>query len=573
MKKLCTLAVLLLATNHLLQAQYSRYIVQFTNKNGTPYSLSAPAAFLSDKALARRNKEHIAIDSTDLPITPAYLDSIRKVPNVTLLNVSKWLNQVLIKTTDATNALAKINSFAFVKQASAIAPRVSTGSNTLGAHTPGCKPAGPLRAARDIVSARVWDPTGTATFDYGNSYNQVHIHEGDYLHALGYTGRGITIAIIDAGFYAYLTNPAFDSVRLQGRVLGTWDYVNNEASVNEDNSHGAYVFSTMAANEPGTMVGTAPHASYWLLKTEDPNSEYPVEEQNWAAAAEFADSVGVDMISTSLGYADFDNSAFDHSYAQRNGHTAIISVAATLAAKKGILVAAAAGNSGTSSTDLKYIGCPADADSVLTVGATDNNGGIAPFSCWGPNGAGLLKPNVVSVGWSTVVANFNGTTSYNTGTSFACPNLAGLVACLWQAFPEFTNMEIADAVQKSASQYTTPDFRYGYGLPNFRTAYALLQNQREARTKEGILGDTWIKAYPVPFSNSLNVIFKSPGTGKASLRLVNIIGQVLDTRTVEVTEGEVYMVDYSQVRGLAKGVYYIRYQQGSHKQTLRLLKR
>jgi subtilisin family serine protease len=471
MKRIVTLIILLTASTGLLQAQFSRYIVQLTDKKGTPYTVSASSAYLSAKSIARRTNQHISIDSTDLPINPAYLDSIRNVPNVTVINSSKWLNQVLIKTTDA-NALTKINSFPFVKKSSGIAARLSARSNDLSSE--GADETRELPVSVNHVVGQ----TGATALDYGSMYNQIHIHDGDYLHKLGFTGRGMTIAILDAGFLNYLTNPAFDSVRLQGRVLGTWDYVNNEASVNEDYVHGANVFSLLASNRPGILVGSAPHASYWLLRTEDASTEYPVEEQHWIVAAEFADSAGVDMISTSLGYTDFDNSVFNLSYAQRNGNTAMISIAADLAAKKGILVVVAAGNSGNSSTDGKYVGVPADADSVFTIGSIDVNGNIASSSSWGPNGAGLLKPNVVSVGQNAVIASYStGNPVTGSGTSYACPLMAGMVACLWQVFPEFNNMQIMDAIQRSANKYSSPDFRFGYGIPNFKRAVAVLTKQ------------------------------------------------------------------------------------------------
>ena len=476
MRKLATLVIVLVTTTGLAQAQFTRYIIQLTDKKGTPYSLSAPSAYLSEKAIARRTKQQRAIDSTDLPVNPAYIQSIRNVPFVTVISSSKWLNQVLIQitnSTEATNALATINALPFVKATGAIAPRISTSDNNV---------SGTLSEKTEqapVSPEQVAGLTGTtAAFDYGSMYNQIHIHNGDYLHNLGFSGQGMTIAVIDAGFKNYLTNPVFDSVRLQGRILGTWDYVNNEASVNEDYFHGAYVFSCLASNRPGVLVGTAPHASYWLLRTEDASTEYPVEEHYWAVAAEFADSAGVDMISTSLGYAEFDNPIFNHTYAQRNGNTAMITIAADLAAKKGILVVVAAGNSGANANDSKYIACPADADSVLTIGSINVNGNIANSSSWGPNGAGLLKPNVVAVGDNAVLANVNtGNPIISSGTSYACPNMAGLVACFWQAFPEFSNMQIIDAVQRSASKATNPDFRFGYGIPNFKKAIALLTQQ------------------------------------------------------------------------------------------------
>lgn len=469
MKRIAILVILLIGSSHLIQAQFSYYIVQFTDKKGTPYSLSASSAYLSAKSIARRTSQHIAVDSTDLPVNPAYIDSIRNVPNVTIINNSKWLNQVLIKTTDA-NAIATINSFSFVKKSNSIAPRLGNRNNNLSNELAETKE---LPVSVNQVAAQ----TGTTAFEYGNMYNQIHLHDGDYLHKLGFTGRDMTIAVLDAGFLSYLTNPVFDSVRLQGRVLGTWDYVNNEASVNEDNVHGANVFSLLASNRPGVLVGSAPHASYWLLKTEDTNSEYPVEEQHWAVAAEFADSAGVDMISTSLGYAAFDNSIFDYSYTQRNGNISMATIAADLAARKGILVVVAAGNSGSSSNESKYVGCPADADSVFTIGSIDINGNIASSSSWGPNGAGLLKPNVVSVGQNATVASTTGNPVTGSGTSYACPLMAGMVACFWQMFPEFTNMQIMDAIQKSAHKNSSPDYRFGYGIPNFKKAVAYLTKQ------------------------------------------------------------------------------------------------
>ncbi len=548
------------------QAQYSRYVIQFTNKKGTPYSLSAPSAFLTAKAIERRNRYNIAYDSTDLPITPAYLDSIRNVPNVTILNVSKWLNQVLIRTTDAT-ALAAINTFTFVKAATAIAPRM-TAPVTAGNINKWDTSFTPLPQLPYRIQ-------GIASLEYGNMYNQVHIHEGEYLHNMGYTGRGITIAVIDGGFNSYKTNPFFDSVRLQGRFMGEWDFVNNEPSVNEDAAHGAQCLSTIAANKPGQAVGSAPHAQFWLFRSEDTNSEYPVEEQNWAAAAEYSDSVGVDMISTSLGYSDFDNAALNHTYAQRDGKTTIVTRAAALATRKGILVTVSAGNSGASGPDLKYVSCPADADSVFTVGSIGLDSIISPTSSWGPNGAGKLKPNGVSVGVGAVVISASGTIGYANGTSFANPNLCGLIACLWQAFPEFNNLQIMDAVQRSANRYNTPDYRYGYGIPNFRRAFDILQNKRNppVNNYEAILGNQWIKAYPVPFSNTVTVLLKAPSAGRVQWQFTNAVGQVLDTRVQDVVAGQIYVISFPHTNGLAKGVYYIRYQNGKNKYTLSAMKR
>jgi serine protease AprX len=471
MRRYFTLILLLTVAAVTVQAQYTRHIVQFTDKKGTQGTIANPATYLSAKAITRRTNQGIAIDSTDLPISKAYLDSIAAIPNVTILNRSKWLNQILIRTNDAA-ALAKINSFPFVRSRTGVAPRINPNGRMFqskkldeGSEIPLTESISRVQGNNDIQ------------LDYGGTGNQIKIHKGDWLHNLGFTGGAITIAILDAGFLAYKTNPALDSVRLQGRILGEWDYVANEASVNEDNNHGANCFTIIAANRPGLIVGSSPHSKFWLLRTEDVSSEYIVEEQNWAAGAEFADSAGVDMISSSLGYYDFDDPSFDHSYAQRDGNTALVTKAADFAARKGLIVMNSAGNSGGLNNEDKYVSCPADGDSVVAVGAVTNAGVIANFSSWGPNGAGKLKPNIVSVGQGTVYANTSGVAVAGNGTSYSNPNIAGLIACFWQAFPELNNMQLIDKVQRSADRFANPDMRYGYGIPDFRKAFVTTLQQ------------------------------------------------------------------------------------------------
>ncbi|MBC7829640.1 MAG: S8 family peptidase [Chitinophagaceae bacterium] len=468
--------ILLWYTN--TNAQYTKHVVQLKDKKGSPHTILNPSSYLTSKAVLRRSRQNIAVDSTDLPISPAYFDSIRKVPNVTILNVSKWLNQVLIQTSDA-NALSKINAFPFVRSSRAIAavarPQDDEIINKRFRETVTPLPDRSL-ISRPNNQRQVLGIVGN-TINYGNNARQIQIHEGEYLHNLGFTGQNITMAFLDAGYFGYKTNPAFDSVRLQNRILGEYDFVNNETSVNEDHIHGMYCLSIVASNRPGSMVGTAPHAKFWLFRTEDAATEYPVEEQNWAVAAEFADSAGADMISSSLGYAEFSDPSFNHLYPQRDGNTSLITIAADLAAKKGMIVMNSAGNSGGLANQYKYVSCPADGDSVVAVGATDMNGNIAAFSSWGPNGAGKLKPNIVSVGQGTIIANTAGNATAGNGTSFSNPNIAGLIACLWQAFPEFSNMQIIDEVQKSAHKYNNPDERFGYGIPNFRKAFYSLLNR------------------------------------------------------------------------------------------------
>jgi serine protease AprX len=575
-KKMYTFVLLSWVFTTAAYAQFTKFIVQLTDKNRTPYSINKPSAYLSSKAIERRTRYNIPIDITDMPITPYYIDSLRNTPGVTIHNVSKWLNQVCIAVIDSATAFAKINTFSFVKQ---WAP-VATSAPPVGPLLlqPNNKDTGvelqnltPLSNAPAVLSAmNQMQPQDF--YDYGSNAAQIKIHEGDYLHNNGFHGEGITIAFLDGGFNNFKTNIALDSTRFNHQILGEWDFVSNEASTNEDHYHGFACLSTVATNRPGIMVGTAPKANFWLLRTEDVSSESPIEEQNWAAAAEYADSVGVDMISSSLGYSNFDNSIFDHSYPQRNGNTAISTIAADLAAKKGILVTNSAGNSGRRLDDLKYVSCPSDGDSVLCVGATDVNGVIASFSSWGPNGAGKTKPNVVSVGARVVIASYiTGDPGVSNGTSFSNPNLCGLTACLWQAFPDFNNMEIIDALQRSAHKYNTPDDRFGYGIPNMRKAFELLQAQRIARL-QNTLGSSFIKAYPVPANATTTILLKAPTTGKSSLRLVDVAGKTIEIKTVDMVQNNFYTISFSALSTISHGVYTVQYVDGQHDTALKIVK-
>ncbi len=447
-----------------VEAQFSRYIVRLKDKGTNPFALNNPAAYLTNRAIQRRTRYGIAIDSMDLPVTPRYMDSIRLAGTVTILNVSKWMNQVAIQTNDAA-ALVKINGFPFVAGVNALGNGFIQPVNKLLDPPVPSSPLSPL------------SPVGANDFyNYGQSYGQVHLHRGEFLHNHGFRGEGMQMAILDAGFYHYLSLPTFDSVRNAGQVLATWDFVDNNSSVDEDHPHGMNCFSIIGANMPGTFIGQAPKASFYLYRTEDAATEYPIEEQNWAAGAERADSLGVDICSVSLGYTTFDNAVFNHSYADMNGNTTIISRAADLAAKKGMLIVVAAGNEGGSGWH--YISAPGDADSIITVGAVSTAGIVAGFSGYGPSSDGQIKPTIAAVGASAVIANTgNGQPTTGSGTSFACPNMAGISTCLWQAFPEVNNMTIIDALQKSATKYAAPDDRVGYGIPDMLKSYVLLQKK------------------------------------------------------------------------------------------------
>jgi serine protease AprX len=449
----------------------SRFIVKFKNKGFNTFTLANPSAYLSAKSIERRTKYNLSIDSTDLPVTKRYLDSLASVPNVTILNVSKWLNQVSIHTTDA-EAIEKINSFSFVQSVSEIALRK--------ANDPSTEVSKKFQEPKNNLPLSTLLRTTTTSsnyFNYGQSFDQVQIHNGEFLHNIGLRGQNMNIGMLDAGYYGYLSLSAFDSVRANGQILDTWDFVNNEASVNEDHPHGMYCFSIIAANIPGQFVGTAPKANFYLYMTEDVYSEYPIEEHNWVCGAERVDSAGGYVISSSLGYSLFDSPLqhLNYSYADMNGNSTIAVMGADLAAKKGILVVNAAGNDG--GTSWKYIITPADGDSVLAVGAVNTSGVPGGFSSYGPSSDGQIKPDVASVGVGTIIQYTNNTIGSGNGTSFACPNMAGLASCLWQGFQEVNNMKIVDVLKRSATKYTNPDDRIGYGIPDMKKATLLLLNE------------------------------------------------------------------------------------------------
>ena len=468
MKKIILFIIIgLFAANANSYAQFSKYIIRLKDKGTNPFSISNPSAYLTARSIQRRTKYGIAIDSTDLPITPRYIDSIRLAGAVVILNSSKWLNQVAIQTTDAA-ALAKIASFPFVLSSGPIAAR---NSQTIT----------PVNKKLDAEFTQAPDPTTPNMtlgdyYSYGASFGQVHLHNGEFLHNRGFRGQGMQMAVLDAGFFHYLTLPTFDSIRNNGQVLGTWDFVAGNASVDEDNAHGMNCLSIIAANMPGVFMGTAPKTSFYLYRTEDVASEYPIEEQNWVAGIERADSLGIDISSTSLGYFTFDNAIFNYTYANMDGNTTLSARGADMAAKKGILCLFAAGNEGNGSWH--FIITPSDADSVMAVGAVNTSGVVGSFSSYGPSSDGQIKPSVAAVGVNAVIANpSTGQPGFGSGTSFACPNMAGLTTCLWQAFPEINNMGIIGVMQQSATRATNPDDRVGYGIPDMKKAFVKLIKQ------------------------------------------------------------------------------------------------
>lgn len=539
----------------------NRYVVKFKDKAGTLSSIGNPLQFLSQRAIDRRIKQNISIDESDLPLSPLYIDSIRLAGNVQIINQSKWLNQVCIETNDI-DAITKINSLPFVLEMQAV-KKLTTQEPVL---------------TRQKFKTDFKNPaTGqvkqgmTDVVNYGNAFGQIHLHEGEFLHNKGYRGEGMLMAVIDAGFYHYKTLPAFDSVNINNQILETYDFVKNKVSVNEEHPHGMHCFSIIASNMPGKLVGTSPKANFVLYRSEDVDSESPMEEQYWIVAMERADSIGADITTTSLGYNSFDNPAFNYSYADLNGRTTMMAKAATIAARKGMILLASAGNEGAK--DWKFITTPADADSILSVGAVDASGVPGNFSSYGPTADGRIAPTVASVGVNTFVSTTGGgITNAGSGTSFASPNLAGLVACFWQAFPEFTNMEIIEAIRKSSNHYKNPNDRVGYGVPNFRLAFEDLEEQRTKKRLIAILGEKVLKIFPNPFKEQFTVAVKPKHTALATFLLYNSDGRLITSQQRSLVENEVQEIIFKDLQPLQKGVYILKFMDGKMQETIQMMR-
>lgn len=458
MKPLLILAFLLSTLTGIAQ---DRYLIRFTDKNNSPFSISSPLQYLSQRALDRRTAHQVAIDSSDLPVNPQYIQAVQSA-GATILNTSKWFNSVIIQTSDPA-VLNAVNALPFVIN--------TTNVGKLSA------PNGKADKKFGIIDTKAIPASQnlrTGSLNYGNAFNQVNMIGLQGLHDMGYAGEGMLIAVLDAGFQDVNIMSCFDSLFSNGKIVATWDFVDRETNVYNDHSHGTSVLSCMGAVVPGDMIGTAPRASYLLLRSEDANTEYIIEEYNWASAAEYADSAGADIINSSLGYYTFNDPNQDHTYSDMDGNTAPATIAADKAASKGILVVASAGNEGAGPWN--YIGTPADGDSVLSIGAVDEFENYAFFSSNGPTSDGRVKPDVAARGFGTwLFTPFSGSTSVQgNGTSFSGPVMAGAAACLWQAWPQLRNMEIAQAIRRSASQFSNPDTLLGYGIPDFTFANNLL---------------------------------------------------------------------------------------------------
>jgi serine protease AprX len=495
-----------------------RYVVFLKDKANTPYQLNNPSAFLSQRAIERRIKMGIVIDSLDIPVNASYVSGIAGT-GAKVLNRSRWFNSMIVQAdTNQIIAVGALNYVeGYVKVFGANLQRVAV------------KPKYEEAKAMDASNERK-----IALGGYGGATNQNQMLNADLLHNAGYTGKQTVIAVIDAGFTNTDEHRAFDSIRLQNRILGTWDFSRNDAYVYDFSGHGTSVLSCIAANVPDTMIGTAPHAKFYLLRSEEEATEYEVEEYNWAAAAEYADSVGADIINSSLGYTEFDARSQNHTYADMNGNTAVVTLAAKMASNKGVLVVNSAGNSGNDTWF--HIGAPADAEEVFSIGAVQSDRSIAGFSSRGPTSDQRIKPDVSAQGAPAYVARTSGGFGTGSGTSFSGPIIAGFTACAMELYkishPNAKPAEIKAWIKKYSDRANQPDNEYGYGIPD--GSKLLLNASIDTNPNKSF------KLYPNPNTGTLYIDVNNGNNQQWNLQVLDIMGKILYSQpfsTIELLMG------------------------------------
>jgi serine protease AprX len=521
----------------------NKYWIRFKDKNGTPFTTSNPSAYLSNKSIARRTAKGIPVTLSDLPVNPNYVSQIENLNGVTVLYASKWLNGVVASITNTT-MLMTINGLSFVANSN----RVNRYKIDLGIES-----VEPLK--QDLQNYRLTSP---ANLNYGPSLAQAQQLNVTCLHTAGFSGQGMTIAVLDNGFSNANINPVFDSIRARNGILGTYDFVNSESNVYNDGSHGAMVFSTMAGYKSGDLIGTAYKANYWLFTTEEDAAETISEEYNWIRGAEFADSVGADILTTSLGYFKFDGNLNDHVTNDLNGRIAPMSIAATMAARKGLLVLNSAGNSGGGATT---IGVPADADSIISVGAVDINGLRTGFSSVGPTIDGRIKPDLMARGGQAIVCMPSGAFANANGTSFSCPILAGAAACFWQKHPTLSNIKVIDTLKKMASQASAPDNLMGWGIPDLCKVIGIKENIPNGTSLQ-------ISVAPNPSNGLFTVSLPHPLSTSWEINVYSLVGQNIQQSEFDGTQTQATLNLMTQ----PAGIYFLKVKHRYGTSVLKLIK-
>lgn len=521
MKKLLFLFFLLIS---LISFAQDLVLIKFADKPSSSTYFDNPLLMLSQKALDRRAKYDIPLDMRDIPVEASYVSQIEALGIQPIL-VSKWFNGVFAWVTASQAAQAEALSFV-------------TEVESFVRNQP--KAAEPKGDKFQLENQGVNSPEDIFDFVYGATNTQVKQLKLDYLHNQGFTGEGITIAIMDNGFPGVNTVEGFSYIRNNGQIKGGYNFVDKNENIYSRGSHGTVVLSTIGGYLENQFVGTAIDADFYLFITENTDHELPDEEVNWIAAAERADSIGVDVINTSLGYSEFDDPRYDYTYADMNGQTAFITRGAQIAAEKGIMVVNSAGNSGGDSWH--YITAPADGVDVFTIGAVNSSGDPAWFSSYGPTSDGRIKPDVDALGSGAAVIRQDGTIDFSSGTSFSSPIMAGAMACLIQAYPEVKPGEMRQKVRQSAHLFNNPTNQMGYGIPNFETAYNIMLAVQDVNTQ------TEISVYPNPTSDVLNIHSNSP---VKYVQLISVEGKIVR---------KFAQTSQLNLQDLPKGVYVLKVQ-------------
>lgn len=521
MKKTLLIATLIaLCTGAFAQIGPDLYFIEFTDKNNTPYSLDNPQEYLSQRAIDRRQTQNIAIDSLDLPVNPSYIAALQEL-GLEIVNPTKWLNGTTVRTNDY-NLVLQARNLPFVK---------STPRFEIDTVETAKKVAKSMMVTENRPSTNIIAPKYTDS-EYGLSYNQIALHNGHLLHAEGFKGEGMLIAVTDGGFTNADQMRSLEYLRNSGRIVATRDFAYNGSTVYGHHVHGSMVLSIMAGYLPGEYIGCAPEADYILITSECDDYEEIIEEFNWVSAIEYADSMGADLANVSLGYVDFDSERYNHSREDMDGHTNPSSIGANIAASRGMMIVVAAGNSGQDENGHVWIGAPSDAYDIVTVGAIDVYEDCAPFSSYGFVEENRIKPDIASVGWDTYVDYVNDSIDVGSGTSFATPLSTGLIACFWQKFHDKTSAEIREALFAAARPTVptwdedttlttgTPNIFTGRGIVDFEVASNLLSEITEAHAPFGI------ELYPNPTSDIVTINLNSDK--KAQLSIFSTDGRLLD---------------------------------------------
>ncbi len=520
----------------------NRYVVFFADKIGNSYSIDRPEEFLSSRALQRRSNQNIDISTNDLPVSEVYLNALSGLGEVDVYFTTKWMNAVLVEMdetkVDELVALSFINKVAFV--------------------APGSKMLSSLGGGR-VAKVKKSSASLNDTYESNEQNRFIGV---DVMHEAGYRGEGMLIAVFDSGFDFIDESPYFTHLFDDNKLVATKDFVRGSSNVYQYDTHGSKVLSCIAAYNEGEYSGTAPESDLVLCVTEDVMSEYTIEEYNWLFAAEYADSIGVDIINSSVGYSYFDDQSMNYTYEDMDGKTTVISQAAGMAASKGILVVSSIGNEGNSAW--QYLNAPSDVDSVLAVGAVTSDSERSGFSSFGPSSDGRIKPDVSALGsWVRVV--YKDELTYANGTSFSAPLVAGLAAGFWQAYPELTNMEVIQYLRMTASHSDAPDTTIGYGIPNFMRAY------NKVKRNESDIVNKFV-VFPNPVTNKRIIYFYIDSLtekGMASLSFFDLKGSYI--REVEVEVKNPFDAIEVDVSFLRPGSYILTYVHGNEKKKSKLV--